>query len=214
MTGHAVRRISRVLFATLALTLAVTACGTSGRTLRDPKPGAKAPARQNNGSTSTSAPAGASTTAGAVIRGTSFDLTTTAWTKGGTIPKAYTCAGANTSPPFSISGVPSGTVELVFLATSQSDPARSLWILAGIGPATVAIPQGGVPSGAIQIVNSSGTSRWSGPCPTAATEAYDFALYALSAPSGLTANATRAQVDAAIAAPTSAAIVTGSATKA
>lgn len=215
MTSPARRRHSRTIIAGLAvvLALAVTACGTSGRALQDPKPGAKAPARQNNGSTSTSAAPGAPTTSGAVVRGTSFAITTTAWSKGGSIPKAYTCDGADTSPPFAITGVPAGTVELVLLATSQNDPNRSLWILAGIGPATPAIPQGGVPTGAVQIMNSSGTARWSGPCPTSGTEAYEFAVYALATPSGLTAASTRAQVDAAIATPTSAAVVTGSYTR-
>lgn len=203
------RRAARALVVTACLAVAATACGTSGRTLRDPAPGATAPARQNVGSTSTTAAAGTSTTAGAVMRGTSFTVTTPAWTKGGAIPAAFTCDGADTSPAFTFTGVPSGTVELVFLVTSQSRPDRSLWILAGLGPATTSIPQGGVPTGAVQIVNSSGTARWSGPCPTAGTETYDFALYALSAPSGLTPMSTRAQVDAAVATPMATAALTG-----
>ncbi len=197
----------------LLVTLVVAACGTSGRTLREPAPGAKAPPRQNAGATTTTAAAGASTSAGAVIRGASFTLTTTAWTRGGSIPRAYTCDGADTSPPLAIGGVPDGAVELVLVVTSQLQPDRSLWLLAGIGPATVSIPQGGVPTGAIQIVNSSGTSRWSGPCPTVGTESYDFTLYALRTPSGLTTTSTLAEIDAAVAQPMSVAAVTGSYTR-
>lgn len=210
MRRPAAHRTAAVLVTVLTLTTALAACGTSGRTLRDPKPGATAPARQNTGATSTTAAAGAPTTAGAVIRGTSFSLTTTAWTKGNPIPSAYTCDGADTSPPLTISGVPAGAVELVLVVTNQAHPDRTLWMLAGLGPATTSIPQGGVPSGAVQILNSSGTARWSGPCPVSGTESYEFALYALGAPSGLTATSTLAQVTAATAQPMAAAIVTGS----
>ena len=198
--------------AAVVLSLALAACGTSGRTLRDPKEGAKAPARANTGATTTTVAGGASST-GPVLRGTGLAITTTAWPARGTIPKAYTCDGADTSPPLTISGVPAGAVELVLVVTSQSRPDQSLWLLSGIGPATTSIPQGGVPSGAVQIVNSSGTGRWKGPCPTAGTEVVEFALYALAAPSGLTSTSTFAQVEAAIAAPMSAAVVTGSYTR-
>lgn len=105
--------------------------------------------------------------------------------------------------------MPTGTAELVLIVREQSRPERTLWVLVGMGPATTNIPQGGVPTGAVQIVNASGTARWSGPCPLSGTETYDFSLYALPAASGLTGTATRAQVDAAVATPTAVAIVTG-----
>jgi phosphatidylethanolamine-binding protein (PEBP) family uncharacterized protein len=100
---------------------------------------------------------------------TAFQLQTTAWKAGQSIPKPYTCDGVDTSPPFSIS----------------------------------------VPTGAIQIMNSSGTARWSGPCPTSGTNSYEFALYALSSPSGLTTSASLADVNAAIALSKSASVVNG-----
>lgn len=193
--------------------LLLSACGTSGRTLREPAPGATAPARQNTGSTSTTGGAGVSSTEGAVMRGTSFALTTSAWPRGGSIPRAYTCDGADTSPPLSINGVPTGTVEMVLLVTDRDRPSRSLWILAGLGPSTASVPQGGVPSGAVPIANSSGTTRWSGPCPVEGTGTYEFALHALTQPSGLTAESSRAQVDAVIARSTSVSVVTGTYTR-
>jgi len=198
----------------LAGAVILTACGTSGRELREPATGATAPARQNTGSTSTTGRAGVSSTDGAVMRGTSFALTTTAWPRGGAIPQAYTCDGVDTSPPMTISGVPAGTVEMVLLVTDQDRPSRSLWILAGLGPATTTVPQGGVPTGAVPVVNSSGTSRWSGPCPVGGTGTYEFALHALAEPSGLTVESTRAQVDAAVARSTSVSVFTGTSTRA
>ena len=206
------RRRGLAVLAFAALAIIVAACGTSGRSLQDPKPGATAPARKNSGSTvpANSTPNGPSTTAGAQIRSTAFTLVTSSWKTGQSIPKQFTCDGVNTSPPFAISGVPAGTAELVFVATNQNIPNQTLWLLAGIGPATVSIPQGGVPTGAIPIPNSSGSARWSGPCPTSGSNTYEFALYALTAPSGLTTSSTYADVNAAIAKASSASVISGS----
>jgi len=206
------RRRGLVVLAIAALAIVVASCGTSGRTLQDPKPGATAPARKNTGSTApaNTNPNAPSTTAGAQIRSTAFTLLTSAWKTGQSIPKQFTCDGVNTSPPFAISGVPSGTTELVFVVTDQNVPNQTLWLLAGVGPATVSIPQGGVPTGAIQIPNSSGSARWSGPCPTSGTNTYEFALYALNSPSGLTTSSTFADVNAAIAKASSASVISGS----
>lgn len=189
----------------------LTACGTSGRTLRDPKPGATAPLRKNSGSTTTlaSGVGTGSATGGAQITTTAFSLSTSAWRTGQAIPKAYTCDGVNTSPPLSIGGVPSGATELVLVVTDQNVAGQTLWLLAGIAPATISIPQGGVPTGAIQIVNSSGTARWNGPCPTNGQNTYEFALYALTSPSGLTTTATFADVNAAIARSVAASVISG-----
>lgn len=207
------RRRAVALVILAAVTIILSACGTSGRALRDPQAGATAPPRKNSGATVPANSASTGGSGGAQINSTSFLLQTTAWKSGQTIPKPYTCDGVNTSPPFSINGVPAGTAELVFVVTNQNVPNQTLWLMAGIGPATMTIPQGGVPTGAIQIVNSSGTARWSGPCPTSVTNAYEFALYALASPSGLTTNATYADVNAAIALATSASVLNGSYTR-
>lgn len=206
--SNGLRRVF-VIATIAALTLSVGACGTSGRALRDPKPGASAPARKNAGSTVPANPSGSNTTAGAQIRSTAFTLTTSSWKTGQSIPKQFTCDGVNTSPPFSISGIPAGTSELVFVVTNQNVANQTLWLMAGIGPATISISQGGVPAGAIQIVNSSGSARWSGPCPTSGSNVYEFALYALSSPSGLTTRSSFSDVNAAIAKSSSASVITG-----
>lgn len=208
-TRRSARRRALAAGAIALLAVFIGACGTSGRTLQDPKPGATSPPRKNSGATVPANSATSSTASGAQMSSTAFQLQTTAWKAGQSIPKPYTCDGVDTSPPFSISGVPAGTVELVFVVTNQNVPNQTLWILAGIGPATISIPQGGVPTGAIQIMNSSGTARWSGPCPTSGTNSYEFALYALSSPSGLTTSASLADVNAAIALSKSASVVNG-----
>ena len=195
-----------MVVAVLALGFASTACGTSGRALRDPEPGAVAPARKPTPTTG----ATSVTTGGAVITGgASLSIKTTAWTAGGAIPKAYTCDGANTSPPLLISGAPASASELVLVVSDQTTGGETLWVVAKIGPATAAIPQGGVPAGAVQVPNSSGSPLWSGPCPTSGTHTYDFALYALAQPSGLGTSSSKAEVDAAVANPTNVSVITG-----
>ncbi|MEI7622282.1 MAG: YbhB/YbcL family Raf kinase inhibitor-like protein [Actinomycetes bacterium] len=203
------RRSVLAVLAIVLVSLTVAACGTSGRTLQDPKPGATAPARKNSGSTAPPNTAAGGTNPGPQINATGLALQTTAWRSGQAIPKPYTCDGVNTSPSFTITGVPAGTVELVLVASNQNVASQTLWLLAGISPSTPSLPQGGVPTGAIQITNSSGTPRWSGPCPASGTNTYEFALYALSAPSGLTTSATLSDVDAAISKSTTASVITG-----
>ena len=204
------RRRGLAALAIAALAISLTACGTSGRTMDEPKPGATAPARNNAGSTiPANLNAATDGTESPQIRSTAFTLTTSAWKSGQSMPKPFTCDGVNTSPPFTISGVPAGTSEMVFVASNQSDLNQTLWLLAGIGPATVSIPQGGIPTGAIQMTNSSGTPRWSGPCPTSGANGYEFALYALASPSGLTTSSTLAEVNAAIAKSTAASVISG-----
>ena len=207
---RSVRRRGLAALAIAALAFSPTACGTSGRTMDEPKPGATAPARKNAGSTiPANINAATDSTASPQIRSTAFTLSTSAWKSGQSMPKPFTCDGVNTSPPFTISGVPAGTTEMVFVASNQNDLNQTLWLLAGIGPATVSIPQGGVPTGAIQITNSSGTPRWSGPCPTSGANGYEFALYALASPSGLTTSSTLTEVNAAIAKSTAASVLSG-----
>src|SRR6478736_3309763 len=98
----------RTSAATVALALVVVGiilggCGTSGRTLRDPVPGATAPPRKTSSTPSTAV-------LQAVPQGLS--IASSAWTAGGEIPLGYTCDGQNVSPPLSITGAPEGTVEL------------------------------------------------------------------------------------------------------
>lgn len=180
--------------AVLALLVLIAGCGTSGRALRDPEPGATAPPRKGASTTTTAASAiGAPT-------GSGLAISSTAWAPGGQIPIGYTCDGQDVSPPLTISGAPTGTVELVLVVTDQDLPGFVHWVVAGIPPGTPSFPQGTLPPGAVEIPNSGGGTAWVGPCPPpGSTHVYDFAVHALDAPSGLGAASTQAEVDAAVA---------------
>ncbi len=207
--AHRAARRAAVGAAVLVVLALLTGCGTSGRTLRDPKPGATAPPRKG-ASTTTTVPAaiGAPT-------GSGLAISSTAWTPGGQIPIGYSCDGQQVSPPLTITGAPTGTVELVLVVTDQDLPGFVHWVVAGIPPGTPSFPQATLPPGAVQVPNSGGAGAWVGPCPPAgATHVYDFTVYALDAPSGLGATSTQADVDAVVARSVTTAAMTGTYTRA
>jgi len=61
----------------------------------------------------------------------SLQLSTTAFSNGGTIPKQYTCDGPDLSPPLSWSGAPSGTQSFALIADDPDAPVGTWvhWVL-------------------------------------------------------------------------------------
>jgi phosphatidylethanolamine-binding protein (PEBP) family uncharacterized protein len=102
----------------------------------------------------------------------------------GTIPKRYTCAGANTSPPLRWRNVPPRAQELALLAidTSYAGPqGATRWILAGLNPHSGGIAAGTIPAGAVLGENSGGGIDYGGICPWQGKQAtVEFTLWALS----------------------------------
>jgi hypothetical protein len=176
---------------TAALTAAGTlGCGSSGRELRPPAPDATAPPRR---------PAPVGTLGSSTTLASVFALTTDAWAPGEEIPARYTCDGADLSPPLVISQIPAGTVELAIVVNDPDADDFVHWVLAGIEPTTTAIEEGTIPAGAVQARTSAGTTGWTGPCPPPGEQhVYDFVVYALAAPSGVTENQDLATARAAI----------------
>jgi hypothetical protein len=158
--------------------LVLAGCGSSGRELRDPKPGATAPERRESSSGTLTPTSGPDISV--------FGLASDAWTPGGNIPEHYTCDGEDVSPPFAVFSPPPGTVELALVVTDIDAPWVH-WVLAGMSAETASFESGEVPAGAVQASNSSGSPQYSGPCPPEGEQhTYEFALYALPAPSGVT----------------------------
>ena len=154
------------------------ACGSSGRSLRDPKPGATAPPRKESA-------AGTLTPTTDNTEGV-FGLASTAWSPGGQIPKKFTCDGDNVSPPIAVFAPPAGTVEMAIVVTDLDTPFVH-WVLTGLAPTSASFEAGEVPAGAVQANNTAGAGQYTGPCPPAGEEhTYEFTAYALPAPSGVT----------------------------
>ena len=117
-----------------------------------------------------------------------FVLTTTAFERGGPIPKAYTCDGADRSPELAWSGVPAGARALVLVVDDPDAGDFTHWTVLDLpGGSTGSLPAG-VASDASspqQGRNDFGRLGWGGPCPPSGTHHYRFTLRALAAPLGL-----------------------------
>src|SRR4029077_909966 len=83
------------------------------------------------------------------------------------IPIENTCDGENTSPPLTWGGVPEGTVELAITVVDPDASPQGFvhWAIALIDPGVQALAIGSAPDGAVQAMNSGGTSGYTGPCP-------------------------------------------------
>jgi Raf kinase inhibitor-like YbhB/YbcL family protein len=118
----------------------------------------------------------------------SIKLTSPAFGRNDTIPKEFTCDGANTPPPLRWSKVPKGSKELALLVEDPDAPSGNFvhWTAYGIDPGSTAVPEG-----ALQGENSAGKTGYTGPCPPEGDDPhrYVFALYALDEATSLTAGA-------------------------
>lgn len=117
-------------------------------------------------------------------------ITSTAFSPNGTIPKQYTCEGADISPPLSIAGLPAGTKSLVLIVDDPDAPdpkAPKLtwvhWLLYNIPANTTGLAEdektSGVPRGALSGLNDWKRTGYGGPCPPIGRHRYFHKLYAL-----------------------------------
>src|SRR5919198_2741869 len=129
---------SRALLALPALALALAGCGGGDR-VEGPPP--RAPDR--------------------------ITVTSPAFKDGATIPKRYSCDGANVSPPLRWRRVPGDARELALLVEDPDAPGGSFvhWVLFKIAPGLHGLAEGEVPNGTRQAKNSAGDDKWAGPCP-------------------------------------------------
>ena len=122
------------------------------------------------------------------------------------IPAEHTCDGRDASPPLTWSGAPSKTVAFALICDDPDAPVGTWvhWVLYDIPKATVEL-KGGVAKtktladGSKQGGNDFRKVGYNGPCPPRGpAHRYYFKLYALDAPTGLAAGATKAEVIEAI----------------
>ena len=129
----------------------------------------------------------------------SIQISSTAFSEGGKIPRIYTCDDQNVSPPLSWTGVPTNTVSLALI---MDDPdARGTWVhwvLYNLPVETTILEQGKTGGG------TGGTSDfkkpgYGGPCPPRGeNHHYYFKLYALDSKLDLKPGATKTQVESAM----------------
>jgi Raf kinase inhibitor-like YbhB/YbcL family protein len=115
-------------------------------------------------------------------------VTSTEFADGEAIPVAFTCDGAETSPPLAWNGDAGAKPAAWALVVDDPDaPGGTFvhWVVLDIPPATRSVAAGAVPAGSTQATNSSGSAAYAGPCPPSGTHHYRFTVYALTAPTGL-----------------------------
>lgn len=181
------RRRVAAAAATVLLGLSAAACGNDGRALRDPAPDQTTTSAVPT-TPSSDASAGTILGDGSTSSTEPLRLSSPAFADGSEIPIAYTCRGANVSPPLTWTGVPAGTVELALVMRDIHPDAEGFvhWVVAGMAPTVGSLAEATTPPG-VEAENDFARPGWAGPCPPSGTHQYEIRLYALAEPSGVTA---------------------------
>ena len=120
----------------------------------------------------------------------SLRLFSSAFEHGASIPRTFTCEGADRSPPLSWSGVPAAARSLALIVDDPDAPdpdsPRVTWVhwivynlpsdSAGLAEGAAA---GALPAGALQGKNDWKRAGYGGPCPPVGRHRYFHKLYAL-----------------------------------
>lgn len=102
------------------------------------------------------------------------------WADGETLPDQFRCAGPESSPEISWTGVPAEAKSLALVLIDEDAPDYVHWVVANIDPSTTTLLAGSVDPNAVQAKNSAGSVGFAGPCPPAGeTHQYSLSLYAL-----------------------------------
>lgn len=107
-------------------------------------------------------------------------VTSTAFTEGGTIPRQYTCDGADNSPPLRFDNVPANAVELALFVEDPDAPGGTFvhWLGWGLDPGEPQLAEG--EPAPFEGTNGFGRIGYRGPCPPKGSpHRYVFTVYAL-----------------------------------
>jgi Raf kinase inhibitor-like YbhB/YbcL family protein len=136
-----------------------------------------------------------------------IELTSSAFTAGGTIPVAQSCDGKNLSPALAWAGIPADTKSLVLIVEDPDTLFKPFthWVLYDLPPQVSQLPAGVPPQPFLTIGGGQGKNDfkrygYGGACPPkGSTHRYVFRIYALDTLLDLPAGATKAEVLAAMA---------------
>ena len=119
-----------------------------------------------------------------------LEIISSAFAQGASIPRQFSCEGADHSPPLSWSGAPAGTRSFALIVDDPDapDPAAPKmtwvhWVLYNLSPTTTALAEGAsprsLPSGTLQGKNDWKRTGYGGPCPPIGRHRYFHKIYAL-----------------------------------
>jgi Raf kinase inhibitor-like YbhB/YbcL family protein len=130
-------------------------------------------------------------------------LQSPAFAPGQPIPAAYTCTGADKSPPLTWDRLPPATKTIALIVDDPDAPAGNWnhWALFNLPAKEKGLAEGiaqgnPLPNGASQGINSFGKPGYNGPCPPAGSaHHYHFRLLALDSSLDLPPTATAAELE-------------------
>lgn len=137
----------------------------------------------------------------------SLALSSGSFPNGGSIPKKFTCDGAEVSPELSWTNPPAGTESFALIADDPDAPVGTWthWVIFDLPPTTRSLPEGvsqlmdQLPDGGRQGLNDFGKIGYGGPCPPPGKpHRYFFKVYALGSKLGLKPGSTRARLEQAM----------------
>lgn len=136
-------------------------------------------------------------------------LTSSAFAESGSIPRQFTCDGANVSPALTWSGAPAHTQTFALIADDPDAPAGTWvhWVLYNLPATANALPEHVAADETLVSHGNAAQGRndfrkigYGGPCPPPGKpHRYFFKLYALDTALPLRPGATKAQLEAAMA---------------
>lgn len=150
---------------------------------------------------------GAPTRSAEVTEMPTLSLSSPAFAPGGPIPRRHSCQGEDLSPALRWTGAPDRVAAWALVVDDRDARGFVHWIVIDLSAGATELPEGVPPSGGgapTQGRNDFRRTGWGGPCPPPGSgdHRYVFTLYALSAPLGLGAGSSAAQVGAAAASQT------------
>ena len=116
----------------------------------------------------------------------------------GAIPARFSCDGDRARPALRFAGVPAGAAELALIVVDPDAGGFVHWTAYALAPDVRRLAATGLPAGAREGQNSTGSTGWTPPCPPSGTHRYEFRLYSLTRASGLDAGAKPDDVIAAV----------------
>ena len=130
-----------------------------------------------------------------------FELTSSAFSQGKTIPTVYTCDGRDTSPPLEWRDSPPGTESLALIMDDPDAPVGTWvhWVIYDLPVTRSSLPEAAptdseLAHGIRQGRNSWGRTGYGGPCAPSGAHRYFFKLYALDCLLQIKAGATKKQL--------------------
>jgi Raf kinase inhibitor-like YbhB/YbcL family protein len=139
-------------------------------------------------------------------QGMAFAVTSPSFQNGGSIPKKFTCDGADVSPELQWTAPPTGTQSFALIADDLDAPVGTWihWVLFDLPAETKALAEGVAkvdqpPTGGRQGRNDFRKVGYGGPCPPPGKpHRYFFRVYALDKKLGLKPGASRQELDQAM----------------